>query len=428
MHRRARTLALTVTLSGLAGALVLAGPAMASPVSPSGTGTTSPSASAAVSDACEAVGGQNPDGTASCLAVELDNSSGWRGHHVRGGGAATATVPSGYGPTELQEAYNLTAASAGDGKGKTVAIVDAYDDPLALSDLVTYRAEWGLPPVCSGWSSRNCVTFSKVNQWGGAWPLPAPDPGWAQEISVDLDMVSATCPNCDIRLVEASAATLPSLGAAEDTAAAAGPVSIGNSFGVSETRSETIEDRNFSHPGIAITAAAGDDGFGTQYPAASPDVIAVGGTSLSTATGSSRGWSETAWSGDGSGCSTVESQPRWQTKVSAVRATCSERAIADVAAVADPDTGVAVYDSFELPGWTVFGGTSVSAQIISALYALGSGPVGAGNASGLYGAAPGNFFDVTSGSDGSCGSDLCTAQSGWDGPTGLGTPDGVAAF
>jgi hypothetical protein len=154
----------------------------------------------------------------------------------------------------------------------------------------------------------------------------------------------------------------------------------------------------------------------------------VGGTSLSTATGSSRGWSETAWSGDGSGCSTVESQPRWQTKVSAVRATCSERAIADVAAVADPDTGVAVYDSFELPGWTVFGGTSVSAQIISALYALGSGPVGAGNASGLYGAAPGNFFDVTSGSDGSCGSDLCTAQSGWDGPTGLGTPDGVAAF
>jgi subtilase family serine protease len=427
MHRRALVSAMTVTVSGLSAVLVLAGPAMASPVGPSGTGTSSPSATVGVSDACDAAD-ENPGGTVSCSAVELDNPSGWRGHHIRGGGATTANVPSGYGPVELQQAYNLTAASASNGRGKTVAIVDAYDDPFALSDLATYRAEWNLPPLCTGWTTRGCVTFTKVNQRGATWPLPSPDPGWSQEISVDLDMVSATCPNCDILLVEASAATIESLGAAEDTAAAAGPVSIGNSFGVTETASETSEDRHFSHAGIAITAATGDDGYGTQYPAASPDVIAVGGTTLTTATGTSRGWSETAWAGDGSGCSTVEPQAVWQSKVSAVRSACSERAVADVSAVADPDTGVAVYDSFGLPGWSVFGGTSVSAQIISAVYALASAPAGSGNASGLYRAAPGNFFDVTSGSDGTCNSDLCTAQSGWDGPTGLGTPDGAGAF
>src|SRR5665213_714119 len=170
MHRRALTFAMTVTLSGLSGALILAGPAMASPVGPAGTG---PAAAPGVSDACDAPI-QNAEATASCSAVELDNSSGWRGHHLRGGGATTTTVPSGYGPVELQQAYNLTAASAGNGKGKTVAVVDAYDDPFALSDLATYRAEWNLPPICNGWATRGCVTFSKVNQRGATWPLPTP--------------------------------------------------------------------------------------------------------------------------------------------------------------------------------------------------------------------------------------------------------------
>ena len=159
-----------------------------------------------------------------------------------------------------------------------MAIVDAYDDPSALSDLSVYRAEWGLPPLCGTVTSRNCVTFTKVNQQGATSPLPTADPGWSQEISVDVDTVSAICPNCNILLVEANAATLPSLGKAEDTAAAADPVSIGNSFGVTETSSETDGDGAFTHPGIAITAAAGDNGYGVQYPAASPDVIAVGGT------------------------------------------------------------------------------------------------------------------------------------------------------
>jgi subtilase family serine protease len=420
---RRRALVTLVCLAGWVGGLALSGPAMASPVGPSGSGGGGPSA---LSAACDAPGGQNAGDTVSCSAIELDNASAWRGHHLGDGGASEG-APSGYGPAELQQAYNLTTASATEGRARTVAIVDAYDDPAALSDLSTYRAQWALPPICGDWITRGCVTFTKVNQDGATTPLPTPDAGWSEEISVDLDTVSATCPNCNILLVEASSATLPSLDTAEDTAAAAGPVSIGNSFGVSETSSETRDDRYFTHPGIAVTAAAGDDGYGVQWPASSPDVIAVGGTTLSPASGSSRGWSETAWSGDGSGCSAVEPQPNWQSRVGAIKAHCAQRAVADVAAVADPDTGVAVYDTFELPGWTVFGGTSVSTQIIAAVFALAVRS-GDSTASGLYGASPDDFYDVTTGSNGTCGSDLCTAEVGWDAPTGLGTPDGTGAF
>jgi subtilase family serine protease len=420
MHRRAFVVAATAVLSTLAGALTLSAPALAAPVGPSGS---TPSQTAACDD-----GGQNPGTTVTCSAVELDNASGWRGHHVGGGRGQTDTSPAGYGPADLQQAYDLTAASSTDGRGQTVAVVDAYDDPYAQANLSTYRAEFGLPPICSGWwDTRGCVTFTKVNQKGDTEPLPAPDPGWSQEISVDLDTVSAVCPNCDILLVEANQATVPSLGRAEDTAAAAKPVSIGNSFEVPEATNETSDDSYFTHAGVAITAASGDDGYGVQYPATSPDVIAVGGTTLSEATGTTRGFSETAWADDGSGCSAVEPQPSWQGKVTDITAQCTKRADADVAAVADPNTGVAVYDTFELPGWTVFGGTSVATQIISAVYGLAGGSNGTG-ASGLYAAAPKNFFDVTSGSDGPCGLDLCMAGPGWDGPTGLGTPDGTGAF
>jgi subtilase family serine protease len=420
-----RVPAAAVVLIGLLATFVLAGPAGAMSVGPSGGGFSDNGGSAA---ACDDSGSQPAaDGTVSCSAVELDNSSAWRGHHI-GGRLAAPVTPAGYGPADLQQAYNLTAASAADGGGKTVAIVDAYDDPFALFDLSTYRNEFGLPPVCgTSRDSRGCITFTKVNQDGGSWPLPAPDPDWSQEISVDLDTVSAVCPNCNILLVEADSATLPALGAAEDTAAAAKPVSIGNSFGVGEAPSELRQDRHFSHAGIAITAAAGDDGYGVQWPASSPDVIAVGGTTLSPTTGPGRHWTETAWSDSGSGCSTLESQPLWQSRISAITGSCAERAVADVAAVADPDTGVAVYDTFGLPGWTVFGGTSVATQIISAVYGLAGGSQGTA-ASGLYAAPSADFFDITTGTDGTCDSDLCSAGTGWDGPTGLGTPDGTGAF
>jgi len=372
--------------------------------------------------------------TASCTAIELNRPATWQGHHlfpasVEGGSATASATPAGYDPAELQQAYNLTAAIAGATTPRAVAIVDAYDDPNALSDLAAYRAEWGLEPICTGTVTSGCVIVKKLNQQGAASPLPAPNAGWSEEISVDLDMASAICPSCNILLVEANSANLLNLGLAENTAAAFRPKAIGNSYGGPESVLDPILDLYFyNHPGVAITASTGDSGYGVSYPASSPDVTAVGGTTLSSAVTTSRGWTETAWSGAGSGCSAVETQPSWQTAVTNIQTECPKRSVADVAAVADPNTGVAVYDTYGLSGWTVFGGTSVSAQIISAIYALAGGSGSATGASELYGAAPGDFFDVTSGSNGGCGTDLCTAGVGWDGPTGLGTPDGTGAF
>jgi subtilase family serine protease len=408
---RRRTFATIVGVASLVGGLALSEPASAAPHrGPSGPVH------------CDGV---KRRGIASCSAVELSSQSAWKGHHIRGGKTA---APAGYGPADLQQAYDLTTASATGGTDRTVAIVDAYDDPFASSDLSVYRAEWGLPPICSGWVTVGCVTFTKVNQKGATFPLPIPDAGWSQEISVDLDTVSAICPHCNILLVESNDATLKSLAKAENVAATVNPVSIGNSYGVPEASSETGDDANYTHPGIAITAAAGDDGYGVQYPATSPAVIAVGGTTLTPTSGSGRGWTESAWSDDGSGCSTVEPQPSWQSAVSTIKGLCTDRAVADVAAVADPSTGVAVYDTYRLPGWTVFGGTSVATQVIAAVYALAQGPTTSSGASALYSAPASDFFDVSTGSNGACGSDLCTAVPGWDGPTGLGSPDGTTAF
>lgn len=386
-------------------------------------------------------------GVAQCHAIQLLNpTANWQGRHMPGAvpdrGAsgtpgADSTTPSGYDPTELQAAYDLPSSSAG--SGETVAIVDAYKDPDALSNLSTYRAQWGLEPVCSSTVKTSCITFTQESQTGSTTRLPSSNVGWSEEISVDLDMVSATCPLCNILLVEASSATFASLGAAEDTAASAKPVSIGNSYGTSESAlgsSETTYDAYYDHPGIAITVASGDDGYGVDYPAASEYVTAVGGTTLETA-GTTRGYTETAWSDAGSGCSAYETQPAWQKDIIA---NCANRAVADVSAVADPNTGVAVYDSYGLSGWTVFGGTSVAAQIISGVYALAAGtsssPYPPGSAEIAYYANPGSLYYVSSGSNGNCENDLCNAADGsvaadgtvWNGPTGLGTPHGTGAF
>jgi subtilase family serine protease len=329
--------------------------------------------------------------------------------------APNATNPAGYHPADLQSAYKLPSATAG--TGQTVAIVDAFDDPNAESDLAVYRSTFGLPPCTT---ANGC--FKKTDQNGGT-RFPRRDVGWAQEISLDLDMVSAICPNCNILLVEANTNSFSNLAAAVDTAARLGANAISNSYGGSEFSTETSSaDPHFNHPGHAITASSGDSGFGPQYPAASQFVTAVGGTSLLTAA-NSRGWSETVWSGAGSGCSAFEPKPSWQ-----LDAGCAKRTIADVAAVADPNTGVAVYDTFRQPGWLVFGGTSVSSPIIASVYAL------AGNAGSVtYGSFPyshtGSLFDVVSGSNGSCGgSYLCTGTAGYDGPSGNGTPNGTGAF
>ncbi|MCO5998008.1 putative Ig domain-containing protein [Actinoallomurus rhizosphaericola] len=325
-------------------------------------------------------------------------------------------APSGFGPSDLQSAYALPSSSAG--SGQTVAIVDAYDDPNAASDLATYRSQYGLP-ACT--TASGC--FKKVNETGGT-SLPSADSGWAEEESLDLDMVSAICPNCKILLVEASQPSMADLGTAVNTAVSLGAKFVSNSYGGSEDSTDTSSDSSyFNHPGVAITVSSGDNGYGTEYPAASQYVTAVGGTSLSRAS-NSRGWSESAWSGAGSGCSSYDPKPSWQKDSG-----CSKRTVADVSAVADPNTGLAVYDSYQTGGWLVVGGTSASAPIIAGVYALGGSP-----ASGTYPASypyahTSALNDVTSGSNGSCSpSYLCTATSGYDGPTGLGTPNGATAF
>jgi subtilase family serine protease len=325
-----------------------------------------------------------------------------------------AGAPSGYGPADLRAAYNLTSSGSA---SQTIAIVDAYDDGSAESDLAVYRSTFGLP-ACT--TANGC--FKKVDQNGGT-SYPRGDASWAEEISLDLDMASAICPSCKILLVEAKTASIANLAAATDRAATMGATVISNSYGAPEFSSEASYESHYNHPGIMITVSSGDNGYGVEFPAASRYVTAVGGTHL-VRSSTSRGWTETVWNGAGSGCSAYITKPSWQTD-----AGCARRTVADVSAVADPNTGVAVYDTFRLRagGWLVFGGTSVAAPIIASVYAL------AGNgSSNTYGSFPYShtaaLWDVTSGSNGSCGTYLCTGAVGFDGPTGLGTPNGTGAF
>jgi hypothetical protein len=330
---------------------------------------------------------------------------------------APNALPSGFGPTGLRSAYNLTASGSA---SATVAIVDAYDDPNAESDLATYRSTYGLP-ACT--TANGC--FKKVNQNGQTSPLPTADSGWAGEISLDVDMVSAICPNCHILLVEASQPSMDALGTAVNTGVSLGAKYVSNSYGGSEDGSEPSYDSSyFHHPGVAITASTGDGGYGISYPASSQYVTAVGGTSL-TQGGGTRGWTETAWSDAGSGCSTSVAKPSFQN----VTTGCSKRANADVSAVADPQTGVAVYQTYGGSGWAVYGGTSASSPIIASVYALAGTPGSSDTPAAYPYSHTGNLYDVTSGSNGSCSiTVLCKAGAGWDGPTGLGTPNGTAAF
>lgn len=331
-------------------------------------------------------------------------------------GRLTSAVPPGLGPDSLQRAYGLPSATGG--SGQTVAIVVAYDNPRAEADLATYRAQYGLPPCTI---ANGCLR--KVNENGGP-RLPAADVGWGEEAALDLDMVSAACPNCRILLVEASAPDMEALGAGVNTAVRLGARYVSNSYGGREDALATRYDAAyFTHPGVAITAASGDSGYGTMYPATSPGVTAVGGTALRSA-GGSRGWTEVAWSGAGSGCSEFTAKPGRQRDTG-----CGRRTITDVSAVADPATGVAVYDTYGVGGWLVVGGTSASAPIIAAAYALAGPPPADSDPASFPYANAGALHDVTFGSNGSCDpAYLCTAGPGYDGPTGLGTPNGVTAF
>lgn len=334
----------------------------------------------------------------------------------------------GYQPADLQEAYGLTSASGSAGSGQTVAIVDSYNDPAASTDLSTYRSEFSLP--CS--TSDGCLKI--VNQAGGS-ALPPADPSgdWELEESLDLDMVSAICPNCSILLVEAKTDNISDLATAEGYAAAHANV-VSNSWGSgAEFIGENAFDADFNHPGVPIVAAAGDAGYGTQYPAVSQFVTAVGGTTLTGATGTSPG-TQQAWDGTGAGCSSLEAKPAWQTADDSSPGGCLNRTETDVSADANPGTGVAVYDSFGGGGWEPVGGTSVATPIIASVYALSGGlrPDSYPASYPYLHAGSPDLTDVKSGpSNGSCESDrsyLCHARTGYDGPTGLGTPKGTAAF
>ncbi len=338
------------------------------------------------------------------------------------------------------------------GAGRTVAIVDAYDDPNVESDLAVYRAAMGLPPCAS---ANGC--FTKVGATGvgnasysgqpakgpgapggpAAPPgqakkldpatLPPANPGWASEIALDTEMVSAICPLCKIVLVEANSANMSDLAAAVDVAASYHPDAISNSFYAPEDPSEHGLEKHWELKGTVVTVSAGDDGFGSTFPASVPNVVAVGGTTL-IPDYSPRLWDEAVWSGTGSGCSPYMKKPSWQTD-----AGCSGRTIADVAVDADPRTGVAMYTSIAAAGsptgWIVGGGTSVGAPVIAAMYAL-AGNAASVNAPRLLWQDRSLLNHVALGANGTCPLVyLCAAQgTGYSGPTGNGTPNGLTAL
>lgn len=344
----------------------------------------------------------------------------------KSGAKPMATLsPTGYGPLQFNTAYNLpTNAPSGN---PIIAIVDAYDNPNAYSDLNYYSSFYGIPnlPQCSGSIASSSVPcFKKINQTGGT-SYPAVSSGWALESSLDVQVAHAICQNCKILLVEASSNSYSNLMTAINQAVSQGANVISNSYGSGEFVGETSYDSYLNHPGIAITFSSGDSGYGSGYPAASPFVTAVGGTTLQLNSDNTY-FGETVWSGTGSGCSLYEPKPIWQTDSG-----CPNRTIADVSADADPSTGASVYDTTPYSGqtgWFQVGGTSLSAPLIAAVYAM------SGVGSGVFAnSVPYSNFaslrDVVSGNNGFCSpSYLCLGLAGYDGPTGLGSPNGLGGF
>jgi IPT/TIG domain len=443
-----------------------------------------------------------------CLALQLvprTAAARARKHPLGFTRSAPLTAPSpgagafGLRPQDLHTAYNLSTSAS---SAQTVALVDAYNDPTAEADLKAYDEEFALPACTAG---NGC--FKQVNQNGEAANLPFPKTtaeleaarkgtrfqreeaaeatGWDLEISLDIEVAHATCESCEILLVESSVPSYEDLERAEKSAATLGAGEISNSWGGPEV-GETPELESaspFNHKGIVITAAAGDDGYlnwdaesasergYAGFPASSPHVVAIGGTRLSLSTGSA--WAgETVWNGDGAtggGCSVVFTAQPWQQSVSDWSGVgCgAKRAVADVAADADPYTGLAVHDTSpeceyryeeakvtHVLYWCTIGGTSLASPLIASTFALAGGAHGVEYpAKTLYEnqvKLPGSLHDVATGSNGECtkpfsetglsgcataeeakscaSKAICVAGTGYDGPTGVGTPDGITAF
>ncbi|HMC53047.1 MAG TPA: S53 family peptidase [Acidimicrobiales bacterium] len=339
----------------------------------------------------------------------------------------TASSPTGLSPTTVQTVYGLTP-SAGNGSGQTIAIVDAYHDPNALSDLNKFSLQYGLPQ-CN--TANPC--FAQLDPQG----VPAVNSGWVLEESLDIEWAHAQAPSARILLVEAASASFTNLLAAVDTAVQNGANFVSMSWGGSEFSTETASDSHFNAPGVTFTASSGDNGYGVSYPAASPNVLAVGGTTLGGCSRTSCGTTvtETAWSGSGGGASAFEALPGYQSSYSGTVSgattigalTGGTRAVPDVSFEGNPNTGVSVYDSTRYQhqsGWFTLGGTSVGAPNWAGVLAAGrsNGATALQTATSIYGGGYStNLVDVTSGSNGTCGTP-CTAGPGYDLVTGLGSP------
>ncbi len=336
-----------------------------------------------------------------------------------GSGMTPAFAPAPLGPRDLAAAYKIPATKS----TATVAIVDAFDAPTVAADLAQYRKAYGLP-ACT--IANKC--FTKVNQNGRTSPLPVADDHWAGETTLDVEMVSAVCPTCHILLVESNdddRSGHANLETAVKTATRLGARYVSMSWGGDEFSSEkTVDQKYLNVAGVTYVAAAGDDDYGTSWPAVNPGVVAVGGTTL-LRDHSARGWNESVWgytdgSGTGSGCSRYEAKPSWQSGISSKL--CAHRAMNDLSIVGDPYTGVAVY----LDGdWYQAGGTSVGAPLIAAMYAMTGRTTGA---SAYPYAHRTSFNDITQYANGRCGTALCQGGNGWDGPTGVGSPKGLAGL
>ena len=362
----------------------------------------------------QAVCGQPGVGVAHCLTDVLELSA----------AAPDTATPTGLSPGTIEGVYGYTSASTA-GFGQTIALVDAFNDPDAASDLNEFSAQYGLPTECTGGSSPpSCFEFRQVNQTGGS-SLPTTNSGWDLEISLDIEWAHALAPAASILLVEATNNYTPNLLTAEQYAADNAEY-VSNSWGSPEFTGETSYDSYFTQPGVSFFAAAGDSGGHVEWPSSSPDVISVGGTSLRF-----NSWGnlvrETAWSHGGGGCSSYETANTYQLTGSVSCA--GMRATPDLALDANPNSGVSVYDSVpceDHSGWFTIGGTSASTVMVAAEAAVTGAEV---NAKYIY-ASPANipFRDVTAGSNG------YPALPGYDLATGLGAwsyapvPNGLNAM
>jgi subtilase family serine protease len=363
-------------------------------------------------------------GHVSCLAIKRTVFvNGIRQHSL------TPMTGTTFGAPALRKAYGINALGL---RSKVIAIVDAEHSGSAFSDLVAYRQMYGIQDITNCGTNGQPLTalptgkdtcFVQMDQDGNVDQSPTTtDQGWAQEIALDIEMASAICPHCSILLVEARSSSFADLNSAVATAAGfKGVVAISNSYGgpdVNESKQPAY--RAASDQGIAVVASSGDNGYGVSAPASFSTVIGVGGTALYTSP-AMRWNQENAWSNGGSGCSMLNPPALWQdTNVT----DCAGKSVVDVSAVADPATGVAVTVDGQ---WYSFGGTSAAAPIIAALFGMKNN---FGGSAGAYlWTNRGALHDVSAGANGRCQTKIyCNAGTGYDGPTGWGTPAGSGAF